>query len=42
MKETRKIYIKEFKQKAVELSDVRDNVQEIATKLRLKPELIYS
>lgn len=41
MKETRKSYSKEFKQKAVELSNVRGNVQEIARELDVKPELIY-
>jgi transposase len=41
MKETRKNYSKEFKQKAVELSNVRGNVQKIARELGVKPELIY-
>lgn len=41
MAETRKIYSKEFKQKAVELSNVRGNVQEIARELGVRPELIY-
>lgn len=41
MKETRKIYSKEFKQKAVELSHVRGNVQEIARELGVRAELIY-
>ena len=41
MKETRKIYSKEFKQKAVELSNVRGSVQEIARELDVKAELIY-
>jgi transposase len=41
MKETRKSYSKEFKQKAVELSRVRGNVREIARELDVKPELIY-
>lgn len=41
MKETRKIYSKEFKQKAVELSNVRGNVQEIAKELEIRAELIY-
>ena len=35
MAETRKIYSKEFKQKAVELSNVRGNVQEIAERNKL-------
>lgn len=41
MKETRKIYGREFKQKAVELSNVRGNVQEIARELGIRAELIY-
>jgi transposase len=41
MKETRKNYNKEFKQKAVELSNVRGSVQEIARELGVKAELIY-
>jgi transposase len=41
MRETRKNYSKEFKQKAVELSNVRGNVREIARELDVKPELIY-
>ncbi len=41
MKETRKSYSKEFKQKAVELSNVRGNVQEIARELGVKAELLY-
>ncbi len=41
MKESRKTYSKEFKQKAVELSNVRGNVQEIARELDIIPELIY-
>jgi transposase len=41
MKETRKNYSKEFKQKAVELSNVRGSVQEIARELGVKAELIY-
>lgn len=41
MKETRKSYSKEFKQKAVELSNVRGNVQEIARELGINAELIY-
>lgn len=40
MKETRKIYSKEFKQKAVELSNVRGNVQEISQELDVRAELI--
>ena len=41
MKETRKIYSKEFKEKAVELANVRGNVQEIARELGIRAELIY-
>jgi transposase len=37
----RKLYSKEFKIKAVELSNVRGNIQEIARELDVKPELIY-
>ena len=41
MKENRKIYSKEFKQKAVELSNVRGNVSEIARELGVNPDLLY-
>jgi transposase len=41
MKEKRKSYSKEFKQKAVELSNVRGNVQEIARELDVPAEFIY-
>lgn len=41
MKKTRKNYSKEFKQKAVELSNVRGNVQEIARELGINAEFIY-
>lgn len=41
MKGTRKSYSKEFKQKAVELSNVRGNVQEIAREPGVGAELIY-
>ena len=41
MKQTRKTYSKEFKQKAVELSNVRGNVQEIARELGVSAEFIY-
>ena len=41
MADTRKNYSKEFKQKAVELSNVRGNVQEIARELGVNPEFIY-
>lgn len=41
MAETRKIYSKEFKLKAVELSNVRGNVQEIARELGINAEFIY-
>ncbi len=40
MARTRKVYSKEFKQKAVELSNVRGNVQEIARELGLNAEFI--
>ena len=41
MNEHRKTYSKEFKQKAVELSNARGNVQEISRELDIRPELIY-
>ena len=41
MKENRKSYSKEFKQKAVELSNLRGNVQEVSRELDVKAELIY-
>jgi len=41
MKESRKTYSKEFKQKAVELSNLRGNVQEVSRELDVKAELIY-
>lgn len=41
MKQSRKTYSKEFKQKAVELSNVRGNVQEIARELGIPAEFIY-
>lgn len=41
MTESRKKYSKEFKQKAVELSNVRGNVQEISRELGVNAELIY-
>ena len=41
MAETRRVFSKEFKQKAVELSNVRGNTQEIARELGVSPELIY-
>lgn len=41
MAATRKNYSKEFKQKAVELSNVRGNVQEVARELSINPEFIY-
>ncbi|MDT0678839.1 transposase [Autumnicola musiva] len=41
MKENRKTYSKEFKQKAVELSSVRGNVSEIAGELGIRAELLY-
>ena len=42
MKKSRKIYSKEFKLKAVELSSVRGNSQEIARELDVALALIYS
>lgn len=41
MKQDRKTYSKEFKIKAVELSNVRGNVQEIARELGINAEFIY-
>ncbi len=41
MKETRKNYSKEFKEKAVELANVRENVQEISRELGIGADLIY-
>lgn len=41
MNNNRKNYSKEFKQKAVELSNVRGNVQEIARELGIEANLIY-
>lgn len=41
MSENRKVYSKEFKRKAVELSNVRGNVAEIARELGVNPEFIY-
>jgi len=41
MNETRKIYSKEFKQKAVELSRLRGNTQEVARELEIRAALIY-
>jgi transposase len=41
MLETRRVFSKEFKLKAVELSNVRGNVQEIARELGIGAELIY-
>lgn len=41
MKESRKNYSKEFKQKAVELANVRGNVNEIARELGVRAELLY-
>lgn len=41
MKTTRKIYSKEFKQKAVELSAVRGNVHEIAQELGIRSSQLY-
>lgn len=41
MKTERKKYSKSFKQKAVELSNVRGNVQEVARELGINAEYIY-
>lgn len=41
MKESRKIYSKEFKQKAVELSKVRGNVHEISQELGINSAMLY-
>lgn len=41
MTDFRKTYSKEFKQKAVELSNVRGNVQEIARELGVGAAMIY-
>jgi transposase InsO family protein len=41
MKETRKRYSKEFKQKAVVMSDLRGNVREISDELAISVELSY-
>ena len=41
MAETRRVYGKEFKQKAVELSNVRGNIREVATELGIRVELLY-
>lgn len=41
MNHTRKKYSKEFKQKAVELSNVRGNAREIAQELGIRAELLY-
>ena len=41
MKEERKTYSKEFKQKVVDLGNHGGNVQEIARELGIKADLIY-
>lgn len=41
MSTNRKVYSKEFKQKAVELSNVRGNVAEVARELGVNPEFLY-
>lgn len=41
MTKTRKKYSKEFKQKAVELSNVRGNTQQVARELGISAELLY-
>jgi transposase len=41
MKEERKHYSREFKQKAIELSDLRGNAQAVARELGIDVKLIY-
>lgn len=41
MSENRKTYSKEFKRKAVELSNVRGNVAQVARELGIQAEFIY-
>ena len=41
MRATRKKYSKEFKQKAIELSQVRGNVQDVSRDLGISADLIY-
>jgi transposase len=41
MSENRKTYSKEFKRKAVELSNVRGNVAQVARELGVQAEFIY-
>ena len=41
MTQERKVYDREFKQKAVELSYARGNAREIAEELGIHPELLY-
>lgn len=41
MAENRKVFSKEFKQKAVELSDLRGSTRDVARELGVRPELIY-
>jgi transposase len=41
MAENRKAFSKEFKQKAVELSDLRGSTKDVARELGVRPELIY-
>lgn len=41
MGNTRRKYSKEFKQKAIELANLRENVREIARELGISADLIY-
>jgi transposase len=41
MTETRRIFNREFKLKAVELSYQRENIRELAHELDIRPELLY-
>lgn len=41
MKRERKIYDSSFKVKAVQLSNERDNISELARELRIKASLLY-
>ena len=41
MTKTRKIYSKEFKLNAIELSYKRENIKELAHELGIRPELLY-
>ena len=41
MAENRKVFSKEFKQKAIELSEIRGSTRDVARVLGVQPELIY-